>query len=86
LTHTLNVAQRIQSDLSIAVDNIFVDSTRVSFTSTSAIINDLSDRDIQYLMIKNIAATDNLIHFKQRTRKLSNETVMQFQLLLKSET
>jgi hypothetical protein len=37
-------------------------------------------------MINNTAAATNLIPLKQRTRKLNNETIMQFQLLLKSET
>jgi hypothetical protein len=48
-------------------------------------INGLSDHDAQYLMINNIAAAGNLIPLKQRTRKV-NETIMHFQLLLKSET
>jgi hypothetical protein len=37
-------------------------------------------------MINNIAAASNLITLKQRTGKVNNETIMQFQLLLKSET
>jgi hypothetical protein len=37
-------------------------------------------------MINNIAAAGNLIPLKQRTRKVNNETIMQFQHLLKSET
>jgi hypothetical protein len=69
-----------------AIDNIFVDSIRFSSSSTSPIINGLSDHDAQYLMINNIAAATNLIPLKQRTRKVNNETIMQFQLLLKSET
>jgi hypothetical protein len=37
-------------------------------------------------MINNTAAADNLISLKHRTRKINNETIMQFQLLLKNET
>jgi hypothetical protein len=37
-------------------------------------------------MINNITAAGNLIPLKQRTRKINNETIMQFQLLLKRET
>jgi hypothetical protein len=59
---------------------------RFNSSSTSPIINGLSDHDAQYLMINNIAAAGNLIPLKQRTRKVNNETVMQYQLLLKSET
>jgi hypothetical protein len=36
-------------------------------------------------MINNIAAAGNLIPLKKRSRKVNNETTMQFQLLLKSE-
>jgi hypothetical protein len=37
-------------------------------------------------MTNNSAAAGNLIPLKQRTRKVNNETIMQFQLLLKGET
>jgi hypothetical protein len=83
LTHTVNFATRIQNDSSTAIDNIFVDSIRFS---SSPIINGLSDHDAQYPMINNIAAAGYLIPLKQRTRKVNNETIMQFQFLLKSET
>jgi hypothetical protein len=76
----------LQQDSSTATDNIYVDSIRFSSSSTSPIINGLSDHDAQYLMINNIAAAANLIPLKQRTRKVDNETIMQLQLLLKSET
>jgi hypothetical protein len=86
LIHTVNFATRIQNDSSTTIDNIFVDSIGFSSSSTSPIINGLSDHDAQYLMINNIAAASNLISLKQRTRKVNNKTIMQFQLLLKSET
>jgi hypothetical protein len=63
-----------------------VDITRLSSSSTSPIINSLSDHDAQLLTINNIASAVNLIHPKHRTRKINNDTIMQFQLLLKSET
>jgi uncharacterized membrane protein YvbJ len=37
-------------------------------------------------MINNITAAGNLKPSKQRTRKVSNERIMQYQLLMKSET
>jgi hypothetical protein len=63
-----------------------VDSTRFTSSSTSSIINGLSDHDAQYLMINNIAAANNLITLKQRTRMINNKTIMQLQLLLQNET
>jgi hypothetical protein len=63
-----------------------VDFIRFSSSSASPIINGLSEHDAQHLMINNIAAAGNVILLKQRTRKVNNETIKQFQLLLKSET
>jgi hypothetical protein len=64
--------------LSKSIDNTSVDSTRFSSSSASSIISGLSDHDALYLMIKNIAAADNLEHLKQRIRKIDNETIMLF--------
>jgi hypothetical protein len=86
LTHTINCATGIKNDSRTATDNMFVDSTRFSSSSTSSIINGLADHDAQHLVINNTAAADNLISLKQRTRKINTETIMQFQLLLKNET
>jgi hypothetical protein len=47
LIHTVNFATRIQNYSRTATDNIFVDSIRFSSTSTSSIINGLSDHDAQ---------------------------------------
>jgi hypothetical protein len=44
------------------------------------------DYDDHFITISDIAATANLIYLRQRTRKINNETVMCFQLLLKNET
>jgi hypothetical protein len=85
LIHAVNFATRTQNDSSTANDNIFVDITRFSSCSTSPFINALSDHDAQSHMINNIVVVDNFIHQKQR-RKINNETVMQLQYLLKSET
>jgi hypothetical protein len=38
------------------------------------------------IMMNNIAVAFNFIHQKQRTRKINNETIMQFHCLLKTET
>jgi hypothetical protein len=86
LTHTVNFATRIQNNSNTAIDNIFVDSIRLNSSSTSPITNGLSDHDAQLLTINNIVAAVNLIRLKQRTRKINNDTIMQFQHLLKNET
>jgi hypothetical protein len=86
LTHTVNLATRIQKDLSTATDNIFAVSVRFSSSSASPIINGLSEQDVQYFTINNIVSAGNLILLKQRARKVNNETITQFLFLLKSET
>jgi hypothetical protein len=57
-------------------------STRFRSSSASHILNILSDHDVQYLMINNIAAAHNT--FQTLNKKVSNETMKQFQLLLKT--
>jgi len=79
LLHTANFATRIQNNSSTAIDNIFVDNSRLNLSSISPKINGLSDHSAQILKIKNIFATINTFPFKQRTRLISRETVMNFQ-------
>ncbi|PNF25679.1 hypothetical protein B7P43_G16270, partial [Cryptotermes secundus] len=86
LIHTVNFATRIQNDSSTSIDNIFVDVTRFSSSSTSPIINGLSDHDAQFLVMDNLAVAGNFIHQKQRIRKINSESIKQFQLLLKRES
>jgi hypothetical protein len=86
LAHTINFATRVQNGSSTAVDNIFVDSIRLSSSSTCPLINGLSNHDAQLFTINNTASAVNLVPLKQRTRKVNNDTIMQFQLLLKNET
>jgi hypothetical protein len=69
-----------------AVDNIFVDNSRMNLSSISPIINGLSDHDAQILTIKNVYATTNKFPLKQRIKLIDNETIMNFQTLLKKET
>jgi hypothetical protein len=63
-----------------------VDKSRLKSSSTSPPINGLSDHDAQLLTINNIYATTNKIPFKQNTRLINNETITNFQTLLKKET
>jgi phosphoribosylaminoimidazole-succinocarboxamide synthase len=78
--------QKNQTNLSTAIDNMFVDSTRFSSPSISSIKNGLSDHDVQYLMINNVATPHNLSSLKRRRGKINKVTNMQFQLLLNNET
>jgi hypothetical protein len=57
LSHTVNFATRIQNESSTAIDNIFVDNSRLGSTITLPLINGLSDHDAQLLTINNIHAT-----------------------------
>jgi hypothetical protein len=60
-----------------------VDNSRLNLSSISLIINGLSDHNAQILTIKTIYATINKFSLKQRTRSVNNETIMNFQTLLK---
>jgi len=70
-----------------AIDNIFVDNCRINVSTTSPIISGLSDHNAQILTIKNIYyATINEFPLKERTWLIDNETIINFQSLLKKET
>ena len=71
---------------STAIDNIFVDNSRINLSPVSLITHGLSDHDSQILTIKNVYATINKFLLNQRTRLIDNETLMNFQTLLKKET
>jgi hypothetical protein len=86
LSHTVNFATRTQNSLSRAIDNIFIEIARLGSSCTSPIVNSLSDHDAQFLTIDNNATKENLIPPKQKTRKINNATIAQFQHLLPNET
>jgi hypothetical protein len=86
LSHTVNSATRIQNESSTAIDNIFVDNSRLGSTITLPLINGLSDHDAQLLTINNTHATTKKVSSKQRTRIINSETLTNFQSLLKQET
>jgi hypothetical protein len=79
----MNFATRIQNSSSTAIDNMFIDSARLSSSCTSALVNGPSDHDDQFLAVNNITTKVNLISLKHRTRKINNETTAQFQHLRK---
>jgi exonuclease III len=63
LTHTVIFATRIQNNSSTAIDNIFVDSIRLNSSSTSPIINGLTDHDAQLLTVNNIVTDSHRFYF-----------------------
>jgi hypothetical protein len=79
LSQTVNFATRIQNSSSTAIDNIFIDSTRLSSSCTSPLVNSLSGHDTQFLTVNNILTVGYLISLKQKTRKINNEIIAQFQ-------
>jgi hypothetical protein len=52
-------ATGIQSNSSTAIDNIYMDNSRLNLSSMSTIINGVSDHDAQIRTIKNVQATIN---------------------------
>jgi len=72
--------------LSTVIENTFVVYSRLNLSSISPIINGLSDNDAHILTIKNIHAIICKYPSKQRTRLIENETITNFQTLLKKET
>jgi hypothetical protein len=65
----VNFATRVQNSSSAAIENIFIDSTRLTSSCTSPIVNGLSDHDAQIPTVNNIILEVNSTHLKQKTRK-----------------
>jgi hypothetical protein len=54
LLHKVNFVTRLQNNPSTAIDNIFVDNSKINLSSISPIINGLSNHNAQILTTKNI--------------------------------
>jgi hypothetical protein len=65
LSHTVNFATTIQNDSSTAIDNILVNNSRLKSSSTSPLINGLSDHDAHLSQLT--------IYMQQRTKFLSSK-------------
>jgi hypothetical protein len=85
LSHTVDFATRKQNKSSTAIDNIFVNNSRLKSSYTSPLINGLSDHDAQFLTTNNMSAATNKIPLKEK-RLINIYTLTNFQTLLKQET
>jgi hypothetical protein len=52
VTHTISFPTRIYHSKGSAINNIFIDNTRLHSFIVSPIVNGLSDHDAQYLVLK----------------------------------
>jgi hypothetical protein len=86
MSHTVHFATGTQNDSNTAINNSFVDITRLSSSSTHPIINGLSYYDAQFLTVNNTASATNILYCKQRTREINNESIMQFQIQSANES
>lgn len=55
-------------------------------SSTSSIVNGLSDHDAQFITINNIAPANNTLLLSHTAKQINNEAIIEFQLSLKNET
>jgi hypothetical protein len=65
------------------MDNIFIDSTKLGSSCTSAIVYGLSDHNVQFLTANNITTKVNLIPLKKGTRKLIMNLSLNFSIYQK---
>jgi hypothetical protein len=84
-SHTMNFAAIIQNSSRAAIDNISIASKRLISSCMSPTVNCLSDNDAQFLTIINITTKLNSRPLKQRSRRVSNETIAQVLHLLENE-
>jgi hypothetical protein len=60
-----NFPTRIENYSSSAIDNVFIDSSRIEHSSMEPVINGLSDHDAQLLVIKNIESISNYHNYRK---------------------
>jgi hypothetical protein len=82
----MNFATRVQNSSITAIGNIFTDSVRLSSSSTTQIVNGISDHDAQFPAVNNIILEVNSTPLQQKTIKINNETTAYFHHLLENET
>jgi hypothetical protein len=85
LTSIVSFPTRIQNSSSSAIDNIFIDCSRLEHISIKPVINGLSDHDPQLLVIKNINPIPNFHNYKKVTRVVNDVTINEFIKNLSSE-
>jgi hypothetical protein len=78
--HTGNFATRIQYNSNTAMDNIFVDNSRINLSYISRIINCLSDHDAQILTIKKKKYIYIYIYTHTHTHTYTYATISTFPL------
>jgi hypothetical protein len=85
LTSIVSFPTRIQNSSNSAIDNIFIDSSRLEHISIKPEINGLSEHDVQLLVIKNINPIPNFHNYKKVTRVVNDVTINEFIRNLSSE-
>jgi hypothetical protein len=62
ISHTVYFPKRIQNNLSTAINNNFVDNSRLNSFTVCPIDNGLSDHDAQYHILKHTFTQANITH------------------------
>jgi len=84
LLQTYNMAQlvdiptRTHKTSSRAIDNIFIDYTRINFFQISPSINGLSDHNTQYLILTNVFTKDRGVSTAYRTCLITKDSISTF--------
>ena len=84
VSHTVDFATRIQNKSSTAIDNIFVDNSRLESTIISSLINGFLTTMPSYSPVI-LYMQQQKVFLQQRTRIINRETLTSFQSLLKQE-
>jgi hypothetical protein len=83
---TVNFPTRIQNYSSTAIDNVFIDSSRIEHISIEPVTNGLSDHDTQLLGFKNIESISKYHNYRKRNRLINKDTIKEFITHLSNES
>jgi hypothetical protein len=86
LEQVVDFPTRIFKEKVSQLDNIFLDRTELQCISVYPIQNGLSDHEAQFLILDRIPISSQTALHKHKIRQINDETLANFQALLKKDT
>lgn len=86
LSHTVSFPTRTQAGSSTAIDNIFIDKSRLNSYSTVPLVNGLSDHDAQILSVFNMSEKFQSVNLKIKKRIINAESLHHLNTCLQNES
>jgi hypothetical protein len=78
MSHTVNFPTRFENNHASAIDNIFVENSRLLGCTIFPLTNSLSDNDAQCIILNKFFTKKQAVKNKLRTRLITKDTIVLF--------